>query len=104
MSALRLRSKRILSFSVIISLPRVTTLSYAQRNERTISSTALVEGYGYWSGRNVRVEFRPAPPGTGIVFVRSDLNPVVRIPANVAHRIEVPRRTVLRHGRAPASK
>jgi UDP-3-O-[3-hydroxymyristoyl] N-acetylglucosamine deacetylase len=75
-------------------------LSYAQRNERTISSTALVEGYGYWSGRNVRVEFRPAPPGTGIVFVRSDLNPVVRIPANVAHRIEVPRRTVLRHGGA----
>ena len=75
-------------------------MSYAQRNERTISSTAVVEGFGYWSGRNVRVEFRPASPGTGIVFVRSDFNPVVRIPAVVAHRIEVPRRTVLRHGGA----
>lgn len=87
-----------LSFSLFSFASK--TLSYAQRNERTISSTAVVEGFGYWSGRNVRVEFRPAPPGTGIVFVRSDLNPVVRIPALVAHRIEVPRRTVLRHGGA----
>jgi UDP-3-O-[3-hydroxymyristoyl] N-acetylglucosamine deacetylase len=75
-------------------------LSYAQRNERTISSTASVEGFGYWTGRNVRVEFRPAPPGSGVVFVRSDLSPSVRIPAVVAHRIEVPRRTVLRHAGA----
>ena len=38
--------------------------------------------------------------GTGIVFVRSDLSPAVRIPALVAHRVEVPRRTVLRHRNA----
>jgi UDP-3-O-[3-hydroxymyristoyl] N-acetylglucosamine deacetylase len=75
-------------------------LSYAQRNERTISSTVAVEGFGYWSGRDVRVEFRPAAPHTGIVFVRSDLSPKVHIPALVAHRIEVPRRTVLRYGNA----
>jgi UDP-3-O-[3-hydroxymyristoyl] N-acetylglucosamine deacetylase len=75
-------------------------LSYAQRNERTISGTAVVSGFGYWSGRDVTVEFRPAPPGSGIVFVRSDLSPAVRIPALVAHRIEVPRRTVLRHNGA----
>ncbi|HTQ39135.1 MAG TPA: UDP-3-O-acyl-N-acetylglucosamine deacetylase [Pirellulales bacterium] len=75
-------------------------MSYAQRNERTISSTVAVEGFGYWTGRDVRVEFRPASPGSGIVFVRSDLSPLVRIPALVAHRIEVPRRTVLRHGNA----
>lgn len=75
-------------------------MSYAQRNERTISSSASVAGFGYWTGRDVCVEFRPAPPGTGIVFVRSDLSPPVRIPALVAHRIEVPRRTVLRHAGA----
>ena len=62
-----------------------------------------MEGFGYWSGRDVRVEFRPAPAGSGIVFVRGDLSPEVRIPALVAHRVEVPRRTVLRT-RAPASK
>jgi UDP-3-O-[3-hydroxymyristoyl] N-acetylglucosamine deacetylase len=72
-------------------------LSYAQRYERTIGSPVAVEGFGYWSGRDVRVEFRPAPAGSGIVFVRGDLSPEVRIPALVAHRVEVPRRTVLRH-------
>jgi UDP-3-O-acyl N-acetylglucosamine deacetylase len=72
-------------------------LSYAQRNERTIGRPVAVEGFGYWTGRDVRVEFRPAASGTGIVFVRGDLSPVVRIPALVSHRVEVPRRTVLRN-------
>lgn len=52
-------------------------------------------GFGYWSGRDVQVEFRPAPPHSGIVFVRRDLNPPRRIPADVKQRIEVPRRTTL---------
>jgi len=43
----------------------------------------------------VTVEFRPAPPHSGVVFVRSDLAPPRRIAADVAHRIEVPRRTTL---------
>ena len=29
----------------------------------------------------MRLQFRPAPPETGIVFVRGDLKPAVRIPA-----------------------
>lgn len=73
---------------------------HAQRNERTIGSAVAVEGFGYWTGRDVRVEFRPAAAETGIVFIRSDLSPEVRIPADVAHRVEVPRRTVLRHSGA----
>jgi UDP-3-O-acyl N-acetylglucosamine deacetylase len=60
----------------------------------------VVEGVGYWSGRNVRVEFRPAPAETGIVFVRADLNDCPRIPATIHHRVEVPRRTALRNGEA----
>lgn len=44
----------------------------------------------------MQVEFRPAPPGTGVVFVRRDLSPVRRIPVAVQHRVEVPRRTTLR--------
>jgi len=54
-----------------------------------------VAGFGYWSGRDVQVEFRPAPPHTGVVFVRGDLTPARRIPADVHKRIEVPRRTTL---------
>ena len=52
-------------------------------------------GFGYWSGRDVNVEFRPAPPHSGVVFVRRDVNPARRIPADVRQRIEVPRRTTL---------
>jgi len=54
-----------------------------------------VAGFGYWSGRDVQVEFRPAAPHTGVVFVRGDLTPARRIPADVHKRIEVPRRTTL---------
>ncbi len=53
-------------------------------------------GFGYWSGRDVRVEFRPAPENTGLVFVRTDLARRVAIPAAVVNRIETPRRTTLR--------
>lgn len=41
------------------------------------------------------VELRPAPPHSGVVFVRGDLSPPRRIPAAVQHRVEVPRRTTL---------
>ncbi|MCC7086068.1 MAG: UDP-3-O-[3-hydroxymyristoyl] N-acetylglucosamine deacetylase [Pirellulales bacterium] len=77
-----------------------TRVSCNQRNQRTLAGVAVVEGYGYWTGRDVKVEFRPAAPDTGVVFVRSDLTPTVQLPAAVEHRVEVPRRTVLRRGSA----
>jgi UDP-3-O-acyl N-acetylglucosamine deacetylase len=43
----------------------------------------------------VTVALRPAPPGSGIVFLRTDAEPPRRIPATVRQRIEVPRRTTL---------
>jgi UDP-3-O-[3-hydroxymyristoyl] N-acetylglucosamine deacetylase len=70
------------------------------RKQRTIGEPAALEGFGYWSGKDVRVEFRPAPEHSGIVFVRGDLIRRVRIPVSVAHRIEVPRRTTLVAGGA----
>lgn len=71
-------------------------MTHVSREQRTISQPAWVEGFGYWSGRDVRVEFRPAAPGAGIVFVRHDLEPRVRIRAVIANRVETPRRTTLR--------
>jgi UDP-3-O-[3-hydroxymyristoyl] N-acetylglucosamine deacetylase len=73
---------------------------YATRNQRTIAVPATVEGVGYWSGENVRVEFRPAPADAGVAFVRADLPGQPRIPATIAHRVETPRRTTLRCGQA----
>jgi UDP-3-O-acyl N-acetylglucosamine deacetylase len=68
------------------------------RRQRTIGKTTSVTGFGLWSGSDVRVEFRPAPPGSGLVFVRSDLDSKTRIPATVDHRIEMPLRTTLAVG------
>ena len=66
------------------------------RNQHTIAGPATVEGFGYWEGKDVRVEFRPARANSGIVFVRRDLDGCPRIPASVANRVETPRRTSLR--------
>lgn len=41
------------------------------------------------------VELRPAPPGSGVSFIRTDLDRPRRIAADVRQRIEVPRRTTL---------
>ncbi|QEG35017.1 UDP-3-O-acyl-N-acetylglucosamine deacetylase [Bythopirellula goksoeyrii] len=66
------------------------------RLQRTICQPIAVFGFGYWSGNDVRVEFRPAPAGSGITFVRDDLGPHARVPAKAEYRIEVPRRTCLK--------
>jgi UDP-3-O-acyl N-acetylglucosamine deacetylase len=71
---------------------------HATRNQRTIAAAVAIDGVGYWSGRDVRVEFRPAAADAGIVFVRDDVKGCPRIPATIEHRVEIPRRTALRCG------
>lgn len=68
--------------------------------QTTIRRNCQVEGVGFWSGRTVCVELRPAGPDTGLVFVRSDLTGRPRIEASVENRIEASRRTVLERGSA----
>mgnify|MGYP005839456763 CR=1 FL=1 len=72
----------------------------APRNQRTLADIARVEGFGYWGGRDVQVEFCPAEADTGIVFVRRDLPGCPRIPALVENLVDVPRRTTLAVGEA----
>ena len=66
-----------------------------RRYQSTLASTVAVEGFGYWTGRDVRVEFRPAEPDTGIVFVRGDLPGEPSIPALAENRADIPLRTSL---------
>lgn len=73
---------------------------HAKRNQRTIASTAVVEGVGYWTGQDIRVEFRPAAAGSGICFVRDDLAGKPRIAACVYKRQQMPLRTTLQCGQA----
>ena len=68
---------------------------HGSRNQQTIAKSVAVEGIGYWSGSDVRVEFRPADPDSGVVFVREDLPDKTRLPALLANRKESPLRTTL---------
>jgi UDP-3-O-acyl N-acetylglucosamine deacetylase len=70
-------------------------LSNPLRKQRTIAQPATVAGFGYWSGKDVLVEFQPAPPHAGITFQRSDLGPEKQLAAHIRSRIEQPRRTTL---------
>jgi len=65
------------------------------RRQQTLEDSAEITGFGYWSGQDVTLQFRPAASNTGIVFVREDLSNFHRIPVNVFNRVEVPRRTNL---------
>ncbi len=66
-----------------------------QIEQTTIAREVELHGVGYFSNRQVRVRFVPAPAGTGWVFCRRDLEPAAEIPVAVAHRIDTPRRTTL---------
>ncbi|WDQ14758.1 UDP-3-O-acyl-N-acetylglucosamine deacetylase [Rhodopirellula sp. P2] len=70
------------------------------RNEHTIASSCAISGRGYWSGKDVRVTCCPAPAGTGIVLVRSDLPGEPECPANTQFATGVSFRTNLANGPA----
>jgi UDP-3-O-[3-hydroxymyristoyl] N-acetylglucosamine deacetylase/3-hydroxyacyl-[acyl-carrier-protein] dehydratase len=53
------------------------------RQQRTIAREFVLEGQGLHTGGNVTMRVKPAPPGTGIKFLRVDQSPPVEIPAVV---------------------
>ena len=70
------------------------------RYQRTLARLAEVRGVGFLTGANIRLRFVPAPPGAGVVFVRTDCRPRAYIPAHIRHVTGTNRRTTL--GQAPA--
>ncbi|MEG0820156.1 MAG: UDP-3-O-acyl-N-acetylglucosamine deacetylase [Burkholderiaceae bacterium] len=50
--------------------------------QRTLKQIVRTVGIGLHSGTKVELQLRPAAPDTGIVFRRTDLEPVVEIPAS----------------------
>ena len=72
----------------------------ASRPQRTIARPAEVRGISFLSGRDVRVEFRPAAPDAGITIVRSDLDGQPAVAAHVRHAVPRQRRTTLQAGPA----
>ncbi len=69
------------------------------RPQRTLRNSAEVHGVGFLTGATIQVRFLPAPPSSGVVFVRTDLAGRPRIPAHVTQVTGTARRTTL--GRAP---
>lgn len=70
----------------------------SHRSQRTLAGSVDVHGIGYFTGKNVRLRFRPAPAGTGVVFHRTDLGSGACLPAHHAQVTGTQRRTTLGSG------
>ncbi|HZN41424.1 MAG TPA: UDP-3-O-acyl-N-acetylglucosamine deacetylase [Planctomycetota bacterium] len=70
------------------------------RQQRTIRNPVEYRGIGLHSGKEIRIVVRPAEAGTGVTFVRTDIedHPVVR--AHGANMRARQRRTCIQDGRA----
>jgi UDP-3-O-[3-hydroxymyristoyl] N-acetylglucosamine deacetylase len=73
---------------------------HSYRYQRTIARPAEMSGIGFLTGAEVRLRLLPAPPFTGVIFVRTDLRPLREIPARVHQVTATQRRTTLGHGHA----
>ena len=72
----------------------------AKRRERTLAHAAEVRGHGFFHGSDVTLRFRPAEPGTGVVFERIDLPDRPSVPARIDRVVPSARRTTIRQGDA----
>lgn len=57
-----------------------------------------LQGRGLFTGEPAVIRLRPAPPHTGISFIRTDQSPPIRIAAKVENVSKRARRTALRNG------
>jgi UDP-3-O-[3-hydroxymyristoyl] N-acetylglucosamine deacetylase/3-hydroxyacyl-[acyl-carrier-protein] dehydratase len=56
-----------------------------EKKQKTLQASSSYTGKGLHTGLLSTINFRPAPENHGIVFVRTDLNPILEIPAIVEH-------------------
>jgi len=66
-----------------------------QTLQATIESSVTLTGKGLHTGNDVSVTFRPAPPDTGIMFVRSDLEGRPEIKVDIDNVIDIDRGTTI---------
>lgn len=66
--------------------------------QRTLKNVIRATGVGLHSGKKVHLALRPAPVNTGIVFVRTDLDPEVHIPARAGNVTDTMLCTALSRG------
>lgn len=69
-------------------------------NQRTIGKEITLEGIGLHTGSITRMTFKPAPPDSGVRFVRVDLEGKPSILADIDHVVDISRGTTLAEGEA----
>ncbi|MEW5925174.1 MAG: bifunctional UDP-3-O-[3-hydroxymyristoyl] N-acetylglucosamine deacetylase/3-hydroxyacyl-ACP dehydratase [Candidatus Zixiibacteriota bacterium] len=69
-------------------------------NQRTIEREVTLEGIGLHTGNVTRMTFKPAPPDSGVRFVRVDLEGKPSILADIDHVVDISRGTTLAEGEA----
>ena len=67
----------------------------AEEKQRTVAQEVSLEGIGLHTGEPARVTFKPAPPNTGVVFERVDLDGRARVRARVENVTGASRGTTL---------
>ena len=70
------------------------------RNQRTLRTAVEFSGVGIHTGETTHVRLLPAPPGTGVEFVRTDLPDAPIVPAHISYHSPQDMRTRLLHGGA----
>ena len=68
------------------------------QHQTTLAQAVAYTGIGLHSGREVHMELRPAAAGTGIVFVRTDLDGEPRVHATADHVTSTLRATTIEEG------
>jgi UDP-3-O-[3-hydroxymyristoyl] N-acetylglucosamine deacetylase/3-hydroxyacyl-[acyl-carrier-protein] dehydratase len=66
--------------------------------QQTIEHEVEFTGRGLFTGHPVHVRFKPAPPGSGVHFVRCDQESPIRVAARIDNLTKRARRTSLRNG------
>ncbi|MEM9380071.1 MAG: UDP-3-O-acyl-N-acetylglucosamine deacetylase [Planctomycetota bacterium] len=69
------------------------------RRQHTLRTPVEIAGIGLHSGEETRVRVAPAPPGSGIEFVRVDIEDAPSVPALIAYQSPKDRRTRLARDR-----
>ena len=67
-------------------------------HQRTLKAAVSCDGIGLHCGERVRLTLRPAAPGSGIVFARTDLAGAVELPATIGHVVGATLATTLGAG------
>ena len=66
--------------------------------QRTLKNTIRATGIGLHTGEKIFLTLRPAPVNTGIVFCRTDLNPIAVIPGDALNVTDTTLNTTLESG------